>query len=125
MKTLAITSLAISVLISSCGSSKTEPTEKGADQGTTEVVSKSGADLFTSSGCVACHQPDAKTVGPSVKEISTAYNGNKEGLNQFFLGEGPAIVDPAQEAVMQPQTELTKAMSDEDRSSLADYILNI
>jgi len=118
MKTLTISALALSIIISSCGSSETDPTSSNSNS-----APVSGEELFTSNGCVACHQADAKTVGPSLKEISTAYSGNKDGLNKFLNGDGPAIVDPAQEAVMQPQTEATKAMSDEERSALADYIL--
>jgi len=125
MKILTTSTLALTVLLTSCGSPKTEPSKKteNSNSTSTEVASKSGEDIFTSNGCVACHQKDAKTVGPSLIEIATAYSGNKDGLNKFLKGEGPAIVDPAQEAVMQPQTELTKVMSDDERSALSDYIL--
>jgi len=140
MKKITLTVVAFSLLLASCGGEekkeatketetatetvKTEETvTEKVEEVTEEVASLSGEDIFTSNGCVACHQMDMKTVGPSITEIATAYAGNKDGLTTFFLGEGAAIVDPAQEAVMQPQTEVTKAMSDAERSALADYIL--
>ena len=39
------------------------------------------------------------------------------------LGEAKAIVDPAQEAVMAPQVEITKKMSAEDLQVIVDYIM--
>ncbi len=89
-----------------------------------EVAALSGADLFMENGCVACHQMDAKTVGPAIKEIGAAYADNADGLTSFLKGESDAIVDVAMAAVMAPQVETTKAMSDEERAALVDYFLN-
>ncbi|KAB2858786.1 MAG: c-type cytochrome, partial [Flavobacteriales bacterium] len=83
---------------------------------------KDGAEFFQTSGCVACHQLDAKTVGPSIKEIATAY-ADAAALTAFLKGESKAIVDPAQEAVMAPQVEITKKMSAEDLQVIVDYIM--
>jgi len=114
--------------ITSCSSSSDQPASGSTTSDeveTTEVAeTKSGEELFADNGCVACHQDEAKTVGPSLMEISTAYSDNNEGLNKFLNGEGEAIVDPAQEAVMAPQLEVTKGMSAEERSALTEYILN-
>jgi cytochrome c len=90
---------------------------------TAAVDTEAGKEKFTTSGCVACHQVEAKTVGPALKDIATAYADNKDGLVAFLNGEGEAIVDPAQAAVMAPQTEVTKAMTDAERNSIADYIM--
>ncbi len=103
---------------------------KDAAEKTTEAVKdavKGGADgkaLFQSNGCTACHQMDAKTVGPAIKAISKAYAGKKDDLVKFFKEEGKAVVDPAQFAIMKPNLAATKKLSDDERSALADYILS-
>ncbi len=89
------------------------------------VAGVDGKDLFQKSGCTACHQPDAKTVGPALKDIAKAYAGKKEDLVKFLKGEGKAIVDPAQFAVMKPNLEITKKMSDDQVAAIADYILSV
>ena len=83
-----------------------------------------GKALFQNNGCIACHQMDAKTIGPAIKEIAKAYAGKKDDLVKFFKEEGKAIVDPAQYGIMKPNLALTKTMSDDERSALADYIIN-
>lgn len=143
------TSLMLTLAVVSCGSETTEKVEEAAETTTkhvevaedfveetkavvieevapevTEEVAISGSDLFMDNGCVACHQMDAKTVGPSIKEIGAAYAGNAEGLTSFMKGESDAIVDVAMAAVMAPQVETTKAMSDEERAALVDYFMN-
>ncbi len=101
-----------------------EETVEEVVEETAAVDTEAGKEKFTASGCIACHQVDVKTVGPSLKDIATAYADNKDGLAAFLNGEGEAIVDPAQAAVMAPQTEVTKAMSDAERTSIADYIMS-
>ena len=88
------------------------------------VANVDGKALFLNNGCVACHQMDKKTVGPSIKEIAAAYADKKDDLVKFLKGEGKAIVDPAQFAVMQPNLATTKKMNDAERAGLADYILS-
>ena len=122
--------LLIAAIFTSCGSSEskmdaTEELTEAPSEATEEVTATINAEEFyTSSGCVACHQVDTKTVGPSIKDIAAAYTDNKEGLIRFMKGEGEAIVDPAQAVLMQPQVEVTKAMSDDEREALADYVLS-
>ncbi len=84
-----------------------------------------GEELFQKNGCTACHQPTAKTVGPAVNEIAKAYAGKKDELVKFLKGEGQAIVDPAQFAVMKPNLEITKKMSDDQVAAIADYMLSV
>jgi cytochrome c len=38
---------------------------------------QSGADLLKSKGCVNCHAPDTKKVGPSVKDIAAKHKDTK------------------------------------------------
>jgi cytochrome c len=102
---------------------KTEATEENSDE-TETSGSVSGEEIFTSKGCVACHQADAKTVGPSLKDIAAAYSGNPDGLTAFLKGEGEAIVDPAQAAVMQPQIAVTKDMSAAELEAVVNHIMS-
>jgi len=83
-----------------------------------------GQSIFQSKGCTACHQAAADTVGPALKKIASAYAGKKDELIKFFSGEGKPKVDPAKFAVMQPQIATLKALSDEEKSALADFILS-
>lgn len=88
-------------------------------------TAENGKKLFNDNGCMVCHQLNTKMVGPSLKDISVAYTGNKEGLTGFLRGAGEPIVDPSQEALMQPQIPITKAMSDEELNAVVDYILSV
>ena len=94
------------------------------------VWAADGGSLFATKACVACHQADkdqsAMGLGPSLKMIAAAYSGNKEGLVKFLAADPSAkpIVKPELYAVMQGQQQMTKLMSDEERSALADYILS-
>lgn len=39
-------------------------------------VSVAQSDVLKTKGCVNCHAPDTKKVGPSIKDISAKYKGN-------------------------------------------------
>lgn len=83
-----------------------------------------GEKLFTEKTCTTCHKPDVKLVGPSLKTIATAYNGNKDGIKAFLKGEAKPIVDPSQESVMHPQIAITKALPADQLDQIVDYILS-
>ncbi len=89
------------------------------------VAKVDGKSLFMENGCVACHNADKKTVGPAVKTIGAAYASKKDALVKFLKGEGKAIVDPAQFAVMQPNLATTKKMNDDQLGALADYFISM
>ncbi len=91
----------------------------------TEAKFGSGEKIFKDNGCLVCHQLNTKLVGPSLKDISTAYTGNKEDLFSFLRGNGEPVVDPAQKALMQPQIAITKKMSDAELSAVVEYILSV
>jgi len=141
MKKVTLNVLTVSLMLGmatlvACGGSSEEvkETAKDAVEEATEMVEEvkeevveatiSGEEVFTSKGCVACHQLETKTVGPSLKEIAAAYDGNKDGLTAFLKEEGKAIVDPAQAAVMQPQLAVTKALPAAELEALSEYILS-
>jgi cytochrome c551/c552 len=96
----------------------------------TPALAADGAALFTAKACAACHHVEndqsAMGLGPSVKMIGAAYDGKKEDLVKFLNADPSAkpIVKPDLYPVMQGQQQITKAMSDEERSALADYMLS-
>lgn len=130
MKKVTLNVLTVSLILGmatlvACGSS--EESKETAKEAVKEEIAEatvSGEQIFTSKGCVACHQLEAKTVGPSLKTIAEAYDGNKDGLMAFLKDEAEAIIDPAQAAVMQPQLALTKALPAAELEAITDYMLS-
>ena len=101
-----------------------EAAKEAVDTAKEAVSGADGKTLFMDNGCVACHNADKKTVGPAIKEIAAGYAGKKDDLGKFLKGEGKAIIDPAQFAVMQPNLATTKKMNDTQLGALMDYILS-
>ena len=132
MKKVKISVLTLSMLfgialLTSCGDSE-EQKETTTETVIEEVVAeaptaKDGAEFYKTSGCVACHQVDKKLVGPAILDIAAAYT-DEATLTAFLKGESKAIVDPAQEAVMAPQLEITKKMTPEDLQIIVSYIMS-
>lgn len=82
-----------------------------------------GKEIFHGKGaCVACHKPDVKLVGPSLQDIAKIYKEKNGDMVSFLKGEGEAIVDPTQYAVMKPNLELTKTFSDKELKALEAYV---
>ena len=82
-----------------------------------------GKQLFEGAGnCFACHQPDQKVIGPSIKEIAKIYKDKNGDIATFLKGNAEPIVDPSQFAVMQTNFAITKAMSDEELKAIEAYI---
>jgi cytochrome c len=105
---------------------KAEEVKQEAQEATQAAASgKSGEQLFADNGCVACHKVDQKSIGPALKDIAAGYAGKEGDLVKFLKGEGEAIIDPAQFAVMQPNLEITKKMDDAGVKAIADYIMSI
>lgn len=82
-----------------------------------------GKEIFNGKGaCIACHKPDVKLVGPSLQDIAKIYNDKNGDMVKFLKGEGEAIVDPTQFALMKPNLELTKTFSEEELKALEAYV---
>ncbi|GAA3761064.1 c-type cytochrome [Flavobacterium ginsengiterrae] len=82
-----------------------------------------GKQLFEGKGnCTACHQPDQKIIGPSIKEIAKIYKDKNADIVTFLKGNADPIVDPSQFSVMQTNFGVTKAMSDEELEAIETYI---
>jgi len=106
-----------------------EHVEKVAEEVKEEVAEaisgdvEKGEALFTEKGCVACHAPDSKVVGPSLVDISAGYNKDAAKMASFLKEESEAIIDPEQFAVMQGNLAITKEMSEEDLNALVAFIV--
>lgn len=82
-----------------------------------------GKQLFEGAGnCFACHQPDQKVVGPSIKEIAKIYKDKNGNIVTFLKGNAEPIVDPSQFEVMKTNFAITQAMSDEELKAIEAYM---
>ena len=102
--------------------SKTETYSEG-ESAQAKTPEDLGKEIFEGRGnCTACHQPDQKVIGPSIKEIAKTYKDKKGDMVTFLKGNAEPIVDPSQFSVMQTNFEITKAMSDEELKAIETYI---
>lgn len=126
----AIIALAI---VASCGGKKEEePFGKPKEVEPVSVTEESivanpmleeGKKIFEGKGtCTACHQPDNKVIGPSLKEVAKIYTDKNASIVTFLKGEADPIVDPTQFEVMKANFAITKQMSDEELAALEVYI---
>ncbi len=82
-----------------------------------------GKQIFESNGnCFACHQPDQKVIGPSIKEIAKIYKDKNGNIVTFLKGNADPIVDPSQFEVMKTNFAITQSMSDEELKAIEAYI---
>ena len=83
-----------------------------------------GAVIFKSHGCTVCHKKESSSkVNPSLTEIAAAYQGKQEQLIQYLNGESESIVRPEKASLMKRYIKRTKALSDEERKALADFLV--
>lgn len=121
--------LAAVLAFASCkkeGSEKTDQTTESYSEGESakaKTPEELGKQIFEGTGnCFACHQPDQKVIGPSVKEIAKIYKDKNGDMVTFLKGNAEPIVDPSQFAVMKTNLPVTQAMSDEELKALEAYI---
>ncbi len=131
LKSIVVFALAISV--TNCGDKKEtdkygNEVEKNAETTTETSVDPllaKGQELFEGKGtCTACHKPDAKVVGPSIKEIAKIYKEKGASIASFINEEGEPIVDPSQYDTMKTNFAITKAMTAEERKALEVYMMS-
>ncbi len=126
MKKIIAASILMSVLIA-CKSEKKEKEEIviGTKEVKQDPVSL-GKKLFNGKGkCIACHQINKKTVGPSVKEIVAVYKEKKGDLLGFLKEEQPPIVAPESFAVMKTNYAILKTFKDKELEALIAYMKKI
>jgi len=127
----------VATIFTSCGDKKKEEVKKEVDTKVEAVEEKVadagdnielGKQLFTDKTCTTCHQPDAKVIGPSIKEIVKIYNEQNGNLVKFLKGESPAIVDtdPGQVAIMKANLDgFVKDLTGEELAALAAYMKSV
>jgi cytochrome c len=74
--------------------------------------------LAQSKGCLACHAPDKKIVGPAYKEVAKKYSGQSDAVNKLavkVMKGGSGVWGPIP---MPPQ-----AVSDAEAKQLVTWIL--
>ncbi len=131
VKSLGILALAIS--LTNCGEKKEtdkygnpveENTETTTETSVDPLLAK-GQELFEGKGtCTACHKPDTKVIGPSIKEIAKIYKEKGASIAAFINEEGEPIVDPTQYETMKTNFAITKAMTAEERKALEAYMMS-
>jgi cytochrome c551/c552 len=88
-------------------------------------ANEQGEEIFKSNGCIFCHKPGRSSgTIPSLPELAKAYKGKQKRLVRYLNGEAGPIVNPERAGTMKRQIEKTKAMSDSDRTALADFMLS-
>lgn len=119
----------ISIITISCGDKKKQETPESIEttpEQVVELTAEDGKALFASKTCTACHQPDVKTVGPSIKEINKIYNEKNASIVSFLKGELSPIVDtdPGQVAIMKANLDsFVKDLSDAELKAIEKYML--
>lgn len=127
LKSFAVFALAIS--LTNCGEKKEtdnygNPVEEKTET-TVDPLFAKGQELFEGKGtCTACHKPDTKVIGPSIKEIAKIYKEKGASIAAFINEEGEPIVDPSQYETMKTNFAITKAMTAEERKALEIYMMS-
>jgi cytochrome c len=127
----------VAAIFTSCGDKKKEEVKKEVETKVEAVEEKVadagdnlalGKQLFIDKTCTTCHQPDAKVIGPSIKEIVKIYDEQNGNLVKFLKGEAPAIVDtdPGQVAIMKANLDgFVKDLSGDELAALAAYMRSV
>lgn len=116
------------LLMVACGRTKEEEPRPMIEEPplTAQEMRKLGEKLFNGKGtCNACHQPETKGVGPSIKEIAEIYEAYQASIVTFLRGEGEAIVDPKQFRVMEANFAITKKMSNQELEAIEHYMKSL
>ncbi|SSW69948.1 Cytochrome c-552 [Achromobacter veterisilvae] len=81
-----------------------------------------GLDLAKNKACMACHQVEARRVGPPLKSVAERYAGQGDAMVDYLAGKIRGGGRGAWGAVPMPaQTQV----SQEDARSLAEWILSL
>ena len=129
----SIVVFALSISLTNCGDKKEtdaygNPVEENSETTTETTVDPllaKGQELFEGKGtCTACHKPDAKVIGPAIKDIAKIYKEKGASIASFINEESEAIVDPTQYETMKANFVITKAMTAEERKALEVYMMS-
>ncbi|NMH28320.1 c-type cytochrome [Flavobacterium silvaticum] len=119
-------SLFFLLLLLGCKSKESAPEQDFSYEDDKLTPVQHGQKIFEGKGnCTACHQPEQKIIGPSLKEIASVYKNRDGAIVKFLKEESEPIVDPAQYAAMKVNFTVTKRMTDEELQALEAYIYSI
>jgi cytochrome c551/c552 len=89
------------------------------------AAAEDGGTIFKANGCISCHRPTSSSkINPSLTDIAQAYKGKEDQLLSYLKGESDPIVKPEKANLMKGHLKQTKALSDQDRKALADFLLS-
>jgi cytochrome c len=133
MKTIlkSLILLTVITIVSCCKNKKEDkfgnPTsnQKATAEAIEFPLAEKGKEIFEGKGtCVTCHKLDIKVVGPSIQDIAKIYKEKNASIATFLKGNEQPIIDSTQFEVMKANFAITKAMTNEERQSLEQYILS-
>lgn len=115
--------LMIFFIMVSCKTEVKKDTTEPIPQAVEKTSADLGKELFEGKGrCFACHKPDQKIVGPSIREIAAIYKDKHGDIISFLRGNEKPLVDPEQFEVMKANFEVTKTMTNDELEALEAYI---
>lgn len=124
MKKLYFLPIMASVFIG-CKSKEATPEQDFSYEDEKLTPVQQGQKLFEGRGnCTACHQPEQKIIGPSLKEISAIYKDKKGSIVNFLREKDGPIVDPSQYEAMKINFAVTDRMTEDELKALETYILS-
>ncbi|MBL8308143.1 MAG: c-type cytochrome [Rubrivivax sp.] len=90
------------------------------------TLSLSGAalasqDLATKAGCVACHKPDVKLVGPAYKDVAAKYKGRADAIP--YLAKRVRMGGPGNWGPVPMMANDVSRISDADLNTLLAWVL--
>ena len=77
--------------------------------------------LATSKGCMACHQIEAKVVGPALKDVAAKYKGDDGAVDKLSAKVKAGGVGVWGQVPMPPQV----AASDEEIKTIVAWMLSL
>lgn len=129
MKKLTSILIIASLLLISCGDKKKEEAPKSDTKKIEKIDDVAvGKKLFSTKGCMACHNETSKIVGPPVNEIASIYKENSGDIFKFLKGESEAIVDTdeTQVAIMKNNIDtMLKEISDDELVAIVAYMNSV
>ena len=83
-----------------------------------------GLQLFKQMKCVACHQKNETSTGPSMRLIRSVYENKEAELILFLQGEASPLIDTLNYDSMLSSIQLVKALPFNSQADLAKYVLS-
>jgi cytochrome c len=104
-------------------SAPAETAEAAVEEATPAAAAEGGDQLAlaTSSGCMACHQVEAKVVGPAYKEVAGKYKGDAAALEMLIAKVKSGGVGTWGQIPMPPNAHV----SDDNIRTIVEWILTL